>query len=161
MAKAANVFVENPIHESLKGGDGVTETLGHDNPFKQTERSFEICLVNIRFFHKALIVCHGKIHFGKDFATSSSTNDVVLTRERSMVLDGIVIESAIIMDDTRGSVKILLGDEESTGGVRTLRRTNSPSNEHFFKEIDKSIEAIVSDPIVAPIDVFVRVLEAN
>jgi len=76
-----------------------------------------------------------------------------------MVFDSIVIEGAIIVDDSRGSVGILLRDKEGTGSVQTLRRTDSTGDKHFFKEIDEGIEAIVWDSVVATINVFVRILE--
>src|SRR5579859_2513603 len=121
MAEATDILAENPIHEPLESSDSITETLRHDDPLKQTQGSFEGRFVNIQFFHETLVVRHRKIHLGEDPAPSSRTNDVVLTRKGSMIFDGIVIEGSIIVDDTRGSVGILLGDEEGTGGIRTLR----------------------------------------
>ena len=70
-----------------------------------------------------------------------------------MVFDSIVIEGAVIVDDSRGSAGILLRDKEGTGSVRTLRRTDSTGDKHFFKEIDEGIEAIVWDSVVATITV--------
>jgi|SRR5579859_939627 len=78
-----------------------------------------------------------------------------------MVLDSIIIESTIIMKDPRRCIGILLRDEKGTSSVRTLGGMNSAGSEHFFKEIDEGIEAIVWDPIVASIDVLVGILEAN
>ena len=78
-----------------------------------------------------------------------------------MVLDRIVIYSSIIMDDTRRSTRILLGDEKGASSIRTLRGADTTSNKHLFKEIDEGIEAIVWDLIVTSIDVLVRIFEAN
>src|SRR5579859_177344 len=108
MTETTDVLAKNPIHEPLERGDGIAETLGHNNPLEQTKGSFKCCLVDIRLFHETLIICHRKIHLSENLAKSSCVNDVVLASKRSMIFDSIIIESTIIMNDPRRRIGILL-----------------------------------------------------
>ena len=92
---------------------------------------------------------------------SSLTNDVVLVGKGGIVLDRIVVEGSVIVDDMRRTIRILLGDEEGASSIWTLRRADSSRNKHLFNEIDEGVEAIVWDPVIATINIFVWILEAN
>jgi len=61
-----NLFLEDIIHHSLKGGGGIGQAKEHDGWFKESFTSFEGSFIFIAFFNANVVISPANVEFGKE-----------------------------------------------------------------------------------------------
>jgi hypothetical protein len=111
--------------------------------------------------HLCLIVCGWEVKLASVFPFRTSVDDHILLGKRSMILDCVFIESAIIVNNPLGPIGVLFRYHSGFRGNMTHRRTYSTSNEVLIDEIQHLIEILCGKGIIPAFDALVHVLEKN
>jgi hypothetical protein len=96
-----HIFMKGPIHKMLPYRDSITKALGHNEPFVHPKWDLKSSLIYIIRVPVHLVVCIEAIKELIEFSLSYVMEDLVLVREWNMVFDSILIESMVIVDNSR------------------------------------------------------------
>jgi hypothetical protein len=106
---------EDVIHQGLEGSGGVAEAVRQYDEFEVTVAGVEGSFGNILRRDADLVVRSTEIDFGEDGSTSHAIKEIIHARQRSSVLDGELVESAVVDAHTERTAFLF---NENDGGAK-------------------------------------------
>src|SRR5579859_5665371 len=101
--------------------------------------NFKGCLegsfIDIRFMHGDLVVSVQKVKLSPYFSHGGCPKDVILTRERGTMFDGVRIQGSIIMYNSGHGIGIALCNHPGSRGDVTARGAYSAGGDMVCKEL--------------------------
>src|SRR5207248_5184703 len=94
--------------KSLPCCHSITKSLRHYRPFIQAPRREDRCFMSVSFVDPMLVICTDQINLATYFYSNTVVQDLILSGEGRMVLDGVVIKSSVVMNNTRELSRIFL-----------------------------------------------------
>jgi hypothetical protein len=83
---------EDMIHEALEGGEGITQTKGHDQELIVTLMSLKGSLVDVNILHTYMVVSITKIKSSEVLSTTQPIQEIINDMNGKLVVDGEFIE---------------------------------------------------------------------
>jgi hypothetical protein len=124
---------ENILNQGLKGGRGIRETKGHHLVLVVPVSRAESGLVDVIFVDANLVVSPPEVDLSEHFRTKESVGEVINEGDGESVLDGDVVESAVVDAHTQCAVFLLDEDHGGTeGGHAGFDRSVLKESVEFF-----------------------------
>src|SRR5712672_394259 len=102
---------EDGVHKGLEGRGCVTKTEGHDEWLKEAERALEGCFPFVAFADTDVIVTPADVELCEVTRSLELIDEFGNKRKGSGILDGDIVDGAIVLDGSKGATAAF-GDEE-------------------------------------------------
>ena len=107
---------EGLVHEVHEGGGSVGQAEGEHEEFEVTVAGAEGGLGNVVGVDADLVVAGAEVNLGEVLGTLKAVEEFVDARQRVAVLDGDVVERAVVDAHARGAVLLLDEQDRSAEG---------------------------------------------
>src|SRR5712671_5228596 len=114
---------EDGVHKGLEGRGSITKTKGHDEWLEEAERALEGCFPFVTFADTDVIVTLADVELCEVTRSLELIDEFWNKRKGSSILDGDIINGAIVLDGPKGATAVF-GDEEERYGQRRRRWAN-------------------------------------
>ena len=95
---AINQVTKNSVHEGLKGCRGITKAKGHNKGFKESKGAFKSSFPFVAGLDTDVVVSPSDVKFCKISGALEFIDEVGDQREGCFILDGDIVEGAIVLD---------------------------------------------------------------
>ena len=102
---------EDGVHKGLEGRGSVTKTKGHDEWLEEAERALEGCFPFVTFADTDVIVTPADVELCEVTRSLELIDEFGNKRKGSGILDGDIVNGAIVLDGPKGATAAF-GDEE-------------------------------------------------